>query len=179
MHSSVLAYLARILTPSDVLGKEVLEVGSLNVNGSPRSVLAALSPARYVGVDARGGPGVDMILDAGDLPETFGEDAFDLVLSTEMLEHCADWRLAVLAMKKVLRIGGLLVLTTRGPGFPRHDHPGDYWRFTEDNCARIFSDMDVRGIEADTECSGVFVAATKVRETGMADLLGVEPAGVP
>ena len=126
MHDSVMAFVAEALPPPLVRGARVLEVGSLDVNGSVRSILQPLA-ATYVGIDIRPGPGVDVVCDAaraGDL------GTFDVVVSTEMLEHAESWQLALYGMTFATRLGGRLVLTTRGPGAGRHDHPGDYWRFT-------------------------------------------------
>jgi SAM-dependent methyltransferase len=113
-----------------------LEVGSLDVNGTVRDVLAAAAGA-YHGVDIRPGPGVDEVLDVTRLADRFAAGEFDLVATTEMLEHCRDWQEALFQMLRVLRPGGLLVLTTRSPGFPLHDHPADHWRFSGAGLRRI------------------------------------------
>src|ERR1043165_8630284 len=104
------------LAAADVEGKRVLEVGSLDVNGSVRGDVMALRPAEYVGVDLRPGPGVDLICDAGDLVARFGDDAFDVVISTELLEHARDWRRIVSNIKRVTRPGGLMIVSTRSYG---------------------------------------------------------------
>lgn len=114
----------------------MLEVGSLDVNGSVRSVLGQ-AVSSYFGVDIRPGPGVDEVLDVAQLSERFGERAFDVVASTEMLEHCFDWQGALFQMLGVLRPDGLFLLTTRSPGFPLHDHPADYWRFEKQELERL------------------------------------------
>jgi SAM-dependent methyltransferase len=118
----------------------VLEVGSLDVNGSVRTDLGPLA-ASYVGIDIRPGPGVDAVLDVGHVLERFGPSAFDLVASTEMLEHCPDWAGAVFQMLSVLGDAGLLLLTTRSPGFPLHDHPGDHWRFTAEDVRSLLEPL--------------------------------------
>src|SRR5688572_23760884 len=130
-----LDFAARAL-PHVAPGARTLEVGSLDVNGTVRDVLAGASAA-YHGVDIRPGAGVDEVLDVTRLAERFEPGAFDLVATTEMLEHCPDWQEALFQMLRVLRPGGLLVLTTRSPGFPLHDHPGDHWRFAGEDLRRI------------------------------------------
>jgi hypothetical protein len=117
-------------------GPRTLEVGSLDVNGTVRDVFAGVAGA-YHGVDIRPGPGVDEVLDVARLADRFAGGAFDLVATTEMLEHCHDWQDALFQMLHVLRPGGILVLTTRSPGFPLHDHPGDHWRFPRAELRRI------------------------------------------
>jgi len=130
-----LDFAARAL-PHVPAGSRTLEIGSLDVNGTVRDVLAGPSAA-YHGVDIRPGPGVDEVLDVTRLADRFEPGAFDLVATTEMLEHCPDWQEALYQMLRVLRPDGLLLLTTRSPGFPLHDHPGDHWRFASDELRRI------------------------------------------
>jgi O-antigen biosynthesis protein len=116
---------------------QVLEVGSRNVNGSVRKILEPKS-LNYVGVDLFEGNGVDIVLDVARLRDHFGDDKFDVVVSTEMLEHCSNWQEALYQMSSVLRQGGLLIITTRSPGFELHDYPADYWRFSRADFAEIF-----------------------------------------
>src|SRR5262249_14737748 len=82
-------------------------------------------PASYLGTDMRDGPGVDKVCKAEDLPFLVGTGFAGVVVSTEMLEHAPDWAAAVRGMVLVLAPGGLLLLTTRGPGFPVHGYPED------------------------------------------------------
>jgi SAM-dependent methyltransferase len=152
------------LRAREVEGKDVLEVGSLNVNGSVRPLVEARQPASYMGVDVVPGPGVDKPVDVADLVATFGADSFDVVISTEMLEHAADWQLACTQMVAVLRPGGVLVWTTRSPGFLYH-HPPDRWRYTTTGMAEI---LDRLGLETVVVCDdpdpaspGVFAKARK------------------
>jgi len=64
-------------------------------------------------------------------------------------------------MKSSLRDGGLLIVTTRGPGKELHDYPADYWRFAKEDIAAAFSDFDVIALENDTGEPGVLFAGTK------------------
>jgi SAM-dependent methyltransferase len=146
----------------EVAGSRVLEVGSLDVNGSPRQVLAELGAAEYVGVDIVDGPGVDVRCGVSHLVEQFGENAFDVVVSTEMLEHVQDWRAAVSNLKRVVRPGGVLVVTTRSKGFPLHAYPYDFWRYEQSDVRAIFSDFSIELLENDSPVSpGVFFKARK------------------
>ena len=117
-------------------GARVLDVGSRDVNGSLRTVLADRA-GDYVGVDIEAGPGVDLVGDAVDLPALVGVNAFDTVVTTEMIEHCLPWRDAMHAMLRTLKPGGLFLLTTRSPGFALHGYPTDHWRFTRADMRRI------------------------------------------
>ena len=149
--------MARALDADAVRDRIVLEVGSQNVNGSPRSVLDPLGPRSYLGVDLSPGPGVDECLSADRLVDRFGRDAFDIVLATEMLEHVVDWRSVVANLKGVLKPGGLLLVTTRSKGYPFHAYPHDYWRYELDDMRHIFSDFEIELLQADPVAPGVFL----------------------
>jgi SAM-dependent methyltransferase len=165
MHATILGFFAYgALRQREVAGKQILEVGSLEVNGSVRPLVEARSPASYIGVDVVSGPGVDKVVDANDLIDTFGMDSFDVVISTEMLEHAKDWQRAVTQMVRVLRPGGVLVWTTRSPGFLFH-HPPDRWRYTSAAMVEILDRLDLQTIvvcdDPDPGAPGVFCKARK------------------
>jgi len=154
------------LSADEVRGRRVLEVGSYNVNGSVRPIVQGYGPARYEGVDQTPGPGVDLVMPCERLPELFSApDTFDVVISTEMLEHAKDWRVCMLAMAAVVTPGGLLILTTRSPGFPYHPFPDDHWRFTTAMMAAILPALGLEPLsivdDPDPRAPGVFVKARK------------------
>ena len=148
------------LTPTEIRGRRVLEVGSRNVNGSYREFLADWGPGEYVGVDFIEGPGVDIVWNAERLVDKFGKEQFDVVVSTEMLEHVRDWRSVVSNLKQVCRRGGTLIVTTRSAGFPYHGWPYDFWRYEIDDFRRIFADCTIVKLESDRKSPGVFMKAT-------------------
>ena len=156
-----IAFGEAVLTKPMIAGRDVLEVGSLDVNGSLRPYVESLGPARYVGVDIAPGPRVDEVLDASKLVERFGADAFDVVLTTEMVEHIRDWRTVVRNLKRVVRPGGMLLVTTRSIGFPYHGYPYDFWRYEPEDMRAIFGDFEIVALERDTDAPGVFMLAHK------------------
>src|SRR2546426_8193018 len=99
----------RYLRHDAITGKTVLEVGSMDVNGSLRAIVQRMAPSAYVGVDIATGPGVDVVCRASELVARFGEGAFDTVISTEMLEHVRDWRVAGPNLNRGLKVGGAIV----------------------------------------------------------------------
>lgn len=163
-HRSCIEFVTSQLSPGEIQGSSVLEVGSRDVNGSVRPLVERVGPARYVGVDIEQGPGVDEICDVSELVSRFGSEQFDLVLSTELLEHVRDWRQAVSQMKEVLRPGGRLVITTRSRGFGVHAYPHDYWRYEPEDMRRIFGDLTIESLERDPTRPGVFLKAQKPRD---------------
>lgn len=136
MHESVLTWVEHQAIPAmerhmdrkTLAIERVLEVGSLDVNGSVRPLIEqAFHPERYLGIDVVEGPGVDKVYDITRQP--LADEMVDLVVCTETLEHMARWKVGLKRMKRTVRRGGFLLLTTRAPGFPYH-HPPDRWRFT-------------------------------------------------
>jgi len=154
-------FIAKNISASDVFQKKVLDVGSRDYNGSIRPLLEHWKPANYVGIDVVDGPGVDLVLSANDLISHFDSNCFDIVVSIEMLEHALDWQDAIRNMKSVLMPGGIILLTTRSPGFPCHGFPYDFWRFTGDNLTQAFSDFEIITLENDSVSPGIFIAARK------------------
>jgi hypothetical protein len=117
---------------------------------------------------------VDRVCDVSELSRTFGGEPFDVVVTTEMLEHVRDWRVAVRNLKAAVAPRGLLLLTTRSLGFPYHDFPGDYWRYEPDDMRWIFRDFEDVRVAADPQHPGVFVRARKPAAFAEADLSGRE-----
>lgn len=95
-------------------GKKVLEVGSLDINGSIRPLFFKCD---YLGIDLGPGKGVDMVKPIHELDHF---DTYDVVVSTEMLEHDQFWKDSLKRMYDVLKPSGLLILTCAGPA--RHEH---------------------------------------------------------
>ena len=125
---------------ADVLEHPLLEVGSLNVNGSLRDVL----PVDH-GVDMRPGPGVDTVCKAEDLPGEF-PGLWGSIASANMLEHAEHWDKALKGMWQSLAPNGLLFLTTCNQYKALHGYPHDYWRFTLEMFKDIFKDQFIWAI---------------------------------
>jgi SAM-dependent methyltransferase len=81
--------------------------------------------ARYVALDLRVTPLVDLVGRAEQLP--FPNDFFDLAICTQVLEYVPVPQLAVGELHRVLKPGGWLLLSAPSV-FPR-DSDHEYWRF--------------------------------------------------
>lgn len=160
-----MSFCQRVLTAEVIAGNDVLEVGSYDVNGSVRPHIESLQPRRYLGVDASPGPSVDRVVDCERLTDEIAGQ-WDVVVSTEMLEHVRDWRRCMQQLAAMVKIGGFLVITTRSPGFPYHPFPEDHHRYTHVQMQAIVDALGLQtvAIEDDPE-PGVFVLATKTEET--------------
>ena len=153
MHSSVRRWFEDVVRRWEPQGA-VLECGSYNVNGTIRDLFA---DCEYTGIDAREGPGVDVVANCHDLP--FYVDVFDWVLSTSMIEHDPKPWLSVGEMRRVLRPGGLLVLAAPGFGWPVHREPIDCYRFSVDAFAGLLDGMEIRHLDEINDGDGPDVRA--------------------
>lgn len=122
-----------VASHADKLTGKVLEVGSLNVNGSIRDIVPI-----DTGIDFREGEGVDFVCRAEHLADHFIPNHFDSVVSTETLEHIEHWKEALTAISRVVKPGGWWVFTMASMRKGLHNYPNDYWRFTEEQLQTIF-----------------------------------------
>lgn len=109
---------------------KVLEIGSLDINGSVREFFS--DAKEYTGIDMMAGEGVDKVLEAKDILKVWKKGTFDTILCLEMLEHDNAFWITIDNITKVLKKGGLLIVSTPTFGFPLHRYPKDYFRFGED-----------------------------------------------
>lgn len=156
MHESVHGWIGKMVGQYglDQPNLKVLELGSRNVNGSIRW----LFNRDYIGLDMQEGDDVDIIASANDIP--FPDDTFHVVVTCEMLEHDPHPHQSMAEAARVLQPGGVLLLTTRGTGFPFHCPP-DYWRFTNMAIELLLKDAGFNqwGVYEDPQCPGVFALA--------------------
>lgn len=160
-HASVIFFGVKNLTREDIENKRVIDVGSHNYNGNMSIVAEKMNPKEYIGVDMIPGPGVDVVCLAEDLVEKFGAESFDTVISNELMEHARNWREVISNMKRVLKPGGSILLTTRGKGFKIHAYPHDYWRYDVEDMKKIFSDFDIEILIPDPQAPGILLKAKK------------------
>lgn len=101
---------ARTVRPASVL-----EIGSYDVNGSVRPLFP--SAIAYHGIDVVDGPGVDEVADAADWRAA---RTFDVVVTTEVLEHAPRWRDILRNAWDALAPGGMLLVTCATDPRPPH-----------------------------------------------------------
>jgi len=158
MHETAYAYVEAKVWANDLAGKAVLEIGSYDVNGTIRPIFTG----PHTGLDMREGPGVDLVADSYDLP--FPDNSYPVVVSVSMLEHDRYFWKTIPEMYRVLEPGGHLILTTCYIGWPKHEHPYDYWRFTEEAITGLLEEAGFTVLQCVAPAEGpedVFAHATK------------------
>jgi SAM-dependent methyltransferase len=116
-HHQEFEFIATVKTalPAFFRGQKVLEVGSLDINGSIRT---AFDDCTYTGADLSPGPGVDIAC-AGQLLE-FPSAHFDVCVSCECFEHNPYWVETWSNMLRMTRPGGLVLMSCATTGRREH-----------------------------------------------------------
>lgn len=93
--------------------------------------------SRYIGADISENKAADIYLTEGklSLPDNYA----DILLSTQVLEHVLDPGLYLKESFRILKKGGLLLLSTHGI-WRYHPDPTDYWRWTGAGLKKILTD---------------------------------------
>lgn len=102
-----------------------LDIGGRDVNGTAR---AWFPQTRWMGLDIRPGPGVDIVADATVWESDPLKLRWDFVLSTECLEHVEHWRGIVRAAASALHENGpqLAFFTAASTGRGAHGASGEH-----------------------------------------------------
>ncbi|MDZ7620706.1 MAG: class I SAM-dependent methyltransferase [Patescibacteria group bacterium] len=102
---------------------------------SPYRPIFEATGAHYTTADLPGNPtAVFEVQDGGRVPSPSG--SFDVVLSSQVLEHVWDARSYLGESWRLLRPGGRLILSTHGY-WPYHPDPCDFHRWTGEGLRRL------------------------------------------
>lgn len=112
----------------------VLDVGC---GPKPYYPFFAERASEYVGVDVVENPVAEFRGSVEALP--VDDAAFDIVLCTQVLEHCDDPAQAVRELRRVTAPGGRVLASTHGVQV-YHPSPEDYWRWTHAGLRRLFTE---------------------------------------
>ena len=100
--------------PNYFTGVNVLDCGCLDINGNNRYLFES---SNYIGIDIVDGPNVDFVT---KVHEFHVDHPFDVVISTEMLEHDIHFDMSLKNMYQLTRSGGLMMFTAAGTGREEH-----------------------------------------------------------
>ena len=118
---------------------QVLDVGSLDVNGTYRPLIEGRGWS-YCGLDIRRGPNVDVVA-ADPYRYPIAEGRYDLVMAGGTMEHVEAIWLWVPELVRVCRPGGMVGIVTHW-SFVEHRWPDlgilDYWRILPDGLRALF-----------------------------------------
>ena len=101
--------------PQFFSGTRVIEMGSLDINGSARG---QFDRCRYEGVDVGPGPGVDRVMQGHLVDDPDG--SYDCAISLNCFEHNPFWLETFTNMLRLTREGGLVLFTCASTGFREH-----------------------------------------------------------
>ena len=139
-------------------GYRVLDVGC---GPKPYYPFFAERASEYIGVDVVENPAAELRGSVEALP--VDDASFDVVLCTQVLEHCDDPAQAVRELRRVTAPGGRVLASTHGTQV-YHPSPQDYWRWTHAGLARLF--------ETEADWQSVDVSPGAGTATTLAMLLG-------
>jgi SAM-dependent methyltransferase len=135
---------------ADKLGDDVLEVGSRLHNPDAWWLVnrdLRQKNGGWTGIDMQEGDGVDHLADIHDLPVEWFE-RFSSVLCSEVLEHVARPWLALPELRRVIRPGGYIIVTTL-TSFPIHGFPDDFYRYTPSGLRLLLEDAGFSEVETE------------------------------
>jgi SAM-dependent methyltransferase len=116
MHVNGMALMKDFVKKYELQKATVLDMGSLDINGSYRELF---DKGSYIGVDIVAGKNVDVIVGS---PEWDAIQDVDAVISGQTLEHVADIPEFMANIYEKLKPGGLICIIAPSAG-PRHDVP--------------------------------------------------------
>ena len=101
--------------PKNFFGAKVLGIGTFNVVGTEDQYFEG---GHYQGLDLLPGEGVDIVCPAQDYAAP--DNTFDTIISCECFEHNPFWRETMINAYRMLKPGGLMLLTMATTGRPEH-----------------------------------------------------------
>ena len=101
--------------PTYFFQQKVLEVGSLNINGTVRDFF---SYCDYLGIDVGPGRDVDLVIEGQKLDQP--DNTYGTTISCECFEHNPFWVETFQNMYRMTKHGGLIIMSCATTGRPEH-----------------------------------------------------------
>lgn len=136
--------------------RERLHGRLLDIGGGSRPYGPLVAPGtRHITLETTPQQRPDVIGDALRLP--FHDDAFEAILCTEVLEHIFEVSQALAEIRRVLRPGGSVIITTPFH-WGLHYEPQDYFRFTPYALRHLLTDARLEVVEIE-RLGGLWMAS--------------------
>lgn len=130
MHQSSVYIIENFLKKYGIKGRTVLEVGSMDINGSFKKIVEDMG-MKYVGIDIEDGPNVDVVLSDPYHWYEIKSHEYDIIISSSTFEHIEFPWCTMVQIRRVMKIGALCCITVPSRG-PEHKFPVDCWRIYPD-----------------------------------------------
>lgn len=116
---------------------KIVDVGSLNVNGTYKTLMP--QAWKYTGVDITPGNNVDIVMeDPYKIP--LNDNSINIVISGQCFEHVAKPWLLIKEIYRIVDPGGHCIITCPAK-FHLHDYPKDYWRIYPEGMKVLMEDV--------------------------------------
>jgi SAM-dependent methyltransferase len=144
--------------------RRVLEIGTLqSVPGQSthsRAWFPDVERSDYVLADIAAGADVDVVVDIHELPREWTA-RFDAFVALAVWEHLARPWIAAQEVGRILAPGGICYVETHQT-FPLHGYPSDYFRFSREALALIFTDAGLKVVEVGYHSPAKIIAPPEV-----------------
>ena len=138
LRQSVTDFIAELATEFDGADVRVLDIAPESHAGA----VASFVQGRVETMDIDPASGATYIADlCSDNSMVVPDASFDVIVCTEVLEHTLRPWDAVIELRRMLRPGGVLGVTTPF-NFRIHGPAPDCWRFTDDGLRSLLSDFE-------------------------------------
>jgi len=158
MHPESMQMMTEALNRLDLQNALVLDVGSLNVNGTYRPLVESRG-WKYIGLDIRPGRNVDIVT-SEPYRYPFEDGTFDVVISGSTMEHIQALWLWMPELHRILKGGGWAAICTV-MAWGEHRHPVDCWRIMPDGMKFLFDQAGFKGHEIRTMGPTILGLASK------------------
>lgn len=158
MHSSsmeLMKFFIETYIPKTSDKKLVLDIGSMNVNGTYKDLLSPEMSCEYIGLDMSPGDNVDLVVDNPYFWENIASESVDFLITGQTFEHIKFFWKTMEEIKRVLKKGGYCFIIAPSTG-PVHRYPVDCWRFYADGMQALAEYVNFEVIKSGVQQGGMW-----------------------
>jgi SAM-dependent methyltransferase len=162
---------AALVEHEHLMSGVVVDLGGKKTNKRGAFRPPESAKGRWIDVNLDPAVSPDIVADVQDVP--IKDATADCVLSTEVIEHLPDPAACVLEAHRILKPGGVLILSA--PFLhPVHGDPHDFQRFTADGLRRLCAVFETTDV---TAMGGYTAVLSSVVDTRARQIRSLGPAG--